>query len=71
MDALWPAQRLIVELDGHAFHRTRAAFERDWSRDAQLQVAGYRVNRLTQRRLMDEPQAAIAQIGALLAAGAS
>ena len=29
VDLLWPAQRLIVEVDGFAFHSTRAAFERD------------------------------------------
>jgi very-short-patch-repair endonuclease len=34
---------LVVELDGFAHHRTRAAFEHDRLRDAALQVAGYRV----------------------------
>ena len=43
VDALWPEQRLIVELDGYAFHRTRASFESDRARDATLQLAGYRV----------------------------
>ena len=28
-DCLWRRQRLIVELDGHTFHGTRAAFEAD------------------------------------------
>jgi hypothetical protein len=37
VDAVWPAQQLIVELDGYAFHGTRAAFERDRARDAELQ----------------------------------
>jgi Protein of unknown function (DUF559) len=67
VDAVWPTQRLVAELDGHAFHGTRAAFERDRRRDAALQVAGYRVIRLTQRRLVDEPEAVIASVRALLA----
>jgi hypothetical protein len=55
VDALWPRAGLVVELDGYAFHGTRAAFERDRARDAALQVAGYRVLRLTHRRLTTEP----------------
>jgi hypothetical protein len=43
VDAVWPRPRMIVELDGFAFHRHRAAFERDRVRDAALQRAGYRV----------------------------
>jgi very-short-patch-repair endonuclease len=60
VDALWPRQRLIVELDGYAFHRTRAAFERDRTRDSELQLAGYRVLRITSRRL-DCERAAVAR----------
>ncbi|MGH2925399.1 MAG: DUF559 domain-containing protein [Solirubrobacterales bacterium] len=56
VDAQWPGPRLAVELDGYEFHRTRAAFERDRARDATLQLAGYRVVRLTYRRLTDEPE---------------
>jgi hypothetical protein len=39
VDALWPEQRLIVEIDGFAAHGMPAAFERDRARDAQLAVA--------------------------------
>jgi very-short-patch-repair endonuclease len=56
VDALWPTQRLVVELDGFAYHRHRAAFERDRARDTALQVAGYRVIRLTHRRLSDDAE---------------
>jgi very-short-patch-repair endonuclease len=66
VDAVWPEQRLIVELDGEAFHGTRAAFERDRVRDAALQVAGYRVLRITWRRLNNQPAAVIADVRALL-----
>src|SRR5207302_645130 len=52
VDAVWQDRGLVVELDGFAFHRTRAAFERDRARDATLQLAGYRVLRLTARRLV-------------------
>lgn len=52
-DCVWRTPRVIVELDGHAYHSTRAAFERDRRRDRQLQVAGWRVVRLTWRQLAD------------------
>jgi hypothetical protein len=51
VDALWREQRLVVELDGRAFHDGPAAFERDRERDADLVAAGYHVMRLTWRRL--------------------
>jgi very-short-patch-repair endonuclease len=66
VDAAWPEHRLIVELDGQAFHSTAAAFERDRLRDAALQVAGYRVLRITWRRLEREASAVIADIRSLL-----
>jgi len=66
VDAAWPDQKLIVELDGYAFHHTRAAFERDRLRDAALQTAGHRVLRITYRRLSYEPDAVVAAIRALL-----
>jgi very-short-patch-repair endonuclease len=69
VDALWPAPRFIVEVDSWEFHRTRAAFERDRSRDAALQVAGYRVVRVTYRRLIDDPAGVAATIRNLLDPG--
>ncbi len=69
VDALWASHRLVVELDGFAYHRHRAAFENDRARDAALQSAGYRVVRFTHRRLVAEPDAVAEQLRALLAAG--
>jgi very-short-patch-repair endonuclease len=67
VDALWREQRVIVELDGFAYHKSRAKFEADRRRDAKLTVAGYRVLRITQERLTNEPEAVLAEIRALLA----
>ena len=57
VDVFWPDQRLIVEVDGYAYHSTRQAFERDRARDAALQAAGYRVVRFTWRQITHEPHA--------------
>ena len=54
-DFLWAEERLIVETDGHASHGTRAAFEADRVRDAELTVAGYRVVRFTYRQVVAAP----------------
>lgn len=66
VDAFWPCERVIVELDGYAFHRHRVAFEEDRSKDAKRQVAGYRAIRITDRRLEREPDTVEAEIRALL-----
>ena len=47
VDFLWLAEELIVEVDGHASHGTRAAFQADRDRDGRLTVAGYHVLRFT------------------------
>jgi len=47
VDAVWPGRRLVAQLDGFAYHRTRRDRERDAATDADLELAGYRVVRLT------------------------
>lgn len=47
-------QRLVVELDGRAFHDTASRFEEDRRRDARLSTLGYRVLRFSFRQVMDE-----------------
>lgn len=66
VDAAWLGRRLIVELDGHGYHGTRAAFENDRVRDAILQAAGYRVIRITHRRMEDAPAEVVRLLRALL-----
>ena len=62
VDLLWPDLRLVVEVDGYQFHGTRGAFERDRSRDARLQAAGYLVIRFTARQIEHQPLAVLAQL---------
>jgi very-short-patch-repair endonuclease len=55
IDCLWRPEKLVVELDGHRSHGTRAAFERDRARDRSLQAAGWRVISVTWRQLQHDP----------------
>jgi very-short-patch-repair endonuclease len=68
VDVLWPAAKLIVELDSWEFHSHRAAFQRDRARDTRLLVAGYRTARVTHERLDTEAAALAAEIRELLRA---
>jgi very-short-patch-repair endonuclease len=68
VDFLWREQRLVVEVDGYAFHSSRGAFERDRRRDADLAREGIRVVRVTWRQIADEPEAIVATLAAALAA---
>jgi very-short-patch-repair endonuclease len=47
VDVYWPVERLAVQLDGFEFHRTRRDREKDAASDADLELAGERVMRLT------------------------
>lgn len=66
VDAYWPSHRLVVEMDSWEFHGHRGAFERDRARDAAMQAAGYRVVRLTHRRLQDEPAVVASELRRML-----
>jgi hypothetical protein len=54
-DFAWPAQRLIVELDGSRFHSTPSGVERDKRRDQRLLLAGWVTIRVTWTQLRSEP----------------
>jgi hypothetical protein len=51
VDFVWRDQRLIVEVDGYAYHRSPSAFESDRERDVMLAVAGWQVLRFTWTQL--------------------
>jgi very-short-patch-repair endonuclease len=67
VDFHWPRSKLVVELDGRSYHSSPRAFELDRLRDAKLLRAGYRVLRVTYRRLRDDPAGVLGDLGALAA----
>jgi very-short-patch-repair endonuclease len=66
VDMLWPEHRLVVEVDGFAYHSSPRAFERDRTRDAVLTTAGLRVMRFTWRQIVRQPIVVIARVALAL-----
>lgn len=56
VDFHWPPWRLVVETDGRAFHGHALAFHEDRRRDLELELAGWRVVRVTWRQVVTEPR---------------
>jgi very-short-patch-repair endonuclease len=69
VDALWPAAKLVGELDSWEHHSHRAAFERDRARDPKFLIAGYRTIRITHWRLDREAPTLATEIHQLLRTG--
>ncbi len=67
VDALFPAQRLIVELDGWRYHSDRDAFERDRNRDADTLAAGFGTVRITWERILSTPSGEAQRLQLILA----
>ena len=55
VDFAYPHVKLIIEIDGRAWHSTLEAFESDRMRDNHAQLAGWRVLRITYRMMIDRP----------------
>jgi hypothetical protein len=55
VDALFPNEKLIIELDSWLFHRDRDVFESDRDRDADNLAAGHHTVRITWERLKERP----------------
>jgi very-short-patch-repair endonuclease len=66
VDFLWREAGLAVEVDGFAFHSTRAAFERDRIRDGELLGAGLAVLRVTWGQIVSEPEALLVRLAQAL-----
>ncbi len=67
VDAVWAAEKLIVEVDGYGAHGHRAAFERDRAKDQALIAAGYVVVRFTWNQLTQRPFMVVARVAGALA----
>jgi Protein of unknown function (DUF559). len=68
VDFLWGEAQIVVEVDGHASHSTRRAFQADRDRDGRLSVAGYRVLRFTWFDVTRRPAVVADRVRRLLAA---
>jgi very-short-patch-repair endonuclease len=71
VDFAWVVQRLIVEVDGYAFHGARSSFESDRRRDLELAAAGFRVIRVSWRQITREPHAVLGRIALAVGQGSS
>jgi predicted transcriptional regulator of viral defense system len=69
VDAVWPRERVAVELDSWTFHRHRRAFQRDREKGNILTAAGWTVLRFTYRDVTERPREVAAQLGPLVRAG--
>ena len=63
-DFRWPAQRLVVEADGAAWHDHRLAREDDAERQALLEAHGERILRVTWEQAMARPAQTLARLRA-------
>ena len=67
VDFFWRSERLVVEVDGRAFHIAGPRFEGDRRRDAILVAAGLRVMRVTWNQIVSEPEAMLVRLAQALA----
>jgi hypothetical protein len=65
-DFVWREQRLVIEVDGYAYHSSRAAIRRDKARDRELTAALWRPARFTYEEVAFEPAATAAELRRLL-----
>ena len=62
VDLVWPAGRLVVELDGYGSHGNRMAFMYDRHRDYELTLSGYAVLRLANDEIVQDYGKAVEKI---------
>jgi hypothetical protein len=66
-DIVFRGARLVVELDGWAYHVTPERFQHDRRRQNQLVAAGWTVLRFTWRDLTERPEYVVATIRRMVA----
>jgi hypothetical protein len=70
VDALFVAERVIVELDSWPYHKDKPAFETDRERDAYTLERGFVTVRVTEERLDERPGEEAGRLHVILAAHA-
>jgi very-short-patch-repair endonuclease len=65
-DFRWPDRRLVVEVDGWAYHRGQSAFAADRQRDRRALTAGWRVARFTASEVLRTPVAVADEVARML-----
>jgi len=66
VDALFPDERVIVELDSWGWHASRLAFEDDRERDVNALLAGHVTVRITEERFRTQPAREAERLRAIL-----
>jgi very-short-patch-repair endonuclease len=66
-DVAFERERLVVEIDGWAFHSGPDRFQRDRERQNRLVAEGWWVLRFTWRDLTERPDGVVASIARLIA----
>jgi Protein of unknown function (DUF559) len=66
IDCLWEDERVAIELDGGAAHRTTKAFQKDRERDRILVAEGYRTARVTWDHIHQTPTEVAADLRRIL-----
>jgi hypothetical protein len=67
VDAFFPEERLIVEVDGYDVHAGRVSFEADRDRDASMLALGLATVRVTEARMDHQPEQEAARLRGILA----
>ena len=67
VDFAWPERRLVVEVDGFAFHADRATYRSDRRRGNALVLTGWRVLRFSWEDVVGSPAVVVAVVRAALA----
>lgn len=66
VDFFWRKERLMVDVDGRAYHAGDPAFESDRNRDGVLMAAGFRTMWVTWRQIVREPHPLLVRLAQAL-----